>query len=403
MKRKILFVDDESKVLDGLRRSLRKMNKEWEMIFVESGEAALLVLKSESFDVIVSDMRMPGMDGVELLTKVMRIQPSAVRIILSGHSEQELILRSVHPAHQFLSKPCDIEKLKETISHSIGLREILADPRLQKIVSQIGSLPTLPNIYFELVGELDKEDTSPKKIGEIVAKDIGLVGNILKVVNSSFFGFPREISSPEQAVTLLGLDTIKALTLSTYLFNIVEDISKLGFSLDALWRHSLFTSTLAKKIAEFENMGKIVAEQSFMGGLIHDVGKLIMAYRLPSEYRRCLDEVKKSNKLVWEVEREMFGPTHAEVGAYLMGLWGIPDSILHALAFHHNPSALPSQEPGPLTFVHAANHIEHELIIYNEEYARPELDMLHLESVGILSGLPQWINLGRTMIEKQKD
>jgi len=218
-KKRVLFVDDEPRILDGLKRMLRHMRDEWEMSFVESGEAALKVLESARFDVVVSDMRMPGMDGAELLTRVMERYPQIVRIVLSGHADKEMILKTVRPAHQYLSKPCDPEKLRSTVARASALRGLLADELLKQLVSQMSTLPSAPSLYNEVMNELRSGEGSVQRVGEIVSKDVGMTAKILQVVNSAFFGVPRHVESPAQAVSLLGLETIKALALSAQVFS----------------------------------------------------------------------------------------------------------------------------------------------------------------------------------------
>ncbi len=207
-KKQILFVDDEPLVLKGLQRSLRKMRAEWNTAFASSSKEALDILDQQPMDVIVSDLKMPEMDGMQLLTEVKNRHPHVVRIILSGHTEHEVTLRSVQYAHQNLTKPCDAEVLKQTLAKLFALRDILDNQSVKKIVSQIESLPSLPSIYSEIIEEMQSEDPSIKKISDTISKDLSMTAKILQVVNSVFFGLSRKISSPQGAVMLLGLETI---------------------------------------------------------------------------------------------------------------------------------------------------------------------------------------------------
>jgi len=218
-KRRILFVDDEPMVLKGLQRSLRKMRDEWEMTFASNSKEALDILGSEPYDVIVSDLRMPEMDGAQLLAEVKSKHPEVVRIILSGQVEQETTFKSVQLAHQSLSKPCDADILKHTLNKLFALRNLLEDESIKRIVSQTETLPSLPAVYTEVVGELQSPEPSVQKIGDIISKDMGMAAKILQVVNSAFFGLVRKISNPKEAVMLLGTETIKALVLSVKIFS----------------------------------------------------------------------------------------------------------------------------------------------------------------------------------------
>ncbi len=389
-KKKILFVDDEPSVLSGLKRMLRGMRAEWDMSFVESGEKALDLLEKDRFDVIVSDMRMPGMDGAELLTLVMKRYPEVVRIVLSGHSDREMILRSVRPAQQYLSKPCDAETLKSTVTRACALRDLLVEDSLKRVVSQMDSLPSLPKLYQEIMAEIQSEDPSIQKVGEIIAKDVGMTAKILQLVNSAFFGMPRHIENPQQAVTLLGLETVKALVLSVQIFSQFDGTKIPKKFLEGLWHHSMATGSYVRQILKTEEVGKNLADDTYMAAVLHDVGKLILAASFSDRYRELIKKSRENRLPIRYLEMEEFGTTHAEVGAYLMGLWGLPDAIVEALAFHHRLPQCPVQRFAPLIAVHVASALEHqanneEQIDYSEE-----LDTEHLNRLELADRLDPW-------------
>src|SRR5579872_4509989 len=206
MKR-ILFVDDEPKVLDGLKRMLYTFRRDWEMVFVTSGQEALTQLSSSNFDVVITDVRMPEMNGIELLAEVRERHPQVVRMVLSGAADQELTISSVTVAHQYLAKPCEATRLRETVDRALNLRVMLEDPALQKVVSRIHSLPSIPTVYRQLMEAVQSPDTTPKEIGGIVAQDVAMTAKVLQLVNSSFFGTTRQITRPTEAVIYLGTST----------------------------------------------------------------------------------------------------------------------------------------------------------------------------------------------------
>jgi CheY-like chemotaxis protein len=218
MKKRVLFVDDEENLREGLRRMSYLLRGEWEMAFAESGAQALALLSKAPFDVIVSDMRMPGMDGARLLDEVRQRYPQMVRLILSGHSDREMILRAVGPSHQYLAKPCDIETLLATLTRAYALRELLMNEDLRRIITAMQTLPSRPAVYAAVVEAVQSPSVSLEKIGELIQRDIGMTAKILQLVNSAFFGLQRPMSSPVQAVRLLGLETVQALILSGQIF-----------------------------------------------------------------------------------------------------------------------------------------------------------------------------------------
>ncbi len=341
-KLRILFVDDDPNVLSGLRRMLRPLRDRWETLFANSGPEALELLGRQEVDVVVSDMRMPGMDGAELLHTIKDHYPQVIRIILSGQSERTKVYETVHVAHQYLSKPCDDETLRTTIERSRLLCSLMSDKSLQKVVSQIESLPSLPALYTAILQELESDYCSIQRVGEIISRDIGMTAKILQLVNSAFFGFFRHIASPVQAAELLGTETIKVLVLSEKIFSSMDQSKLPGFPRQNLWEHSLLTGLTAKTIARKEHQGQTGIDHAFMAGVLHDSGKLVLAANFPEKYTEVLGLVQGEKIPVWQAERQVLGSGHAEVGAYLLALWGLPEPIIEAIARHHQPPPDPS-------------------------------------------------------------
>jgi putative nucleotidyltransferase with HDIG domain len=369
---------------------LRPLRHEWEMSFAGSGDEALRILDSSPFDVVVTDMQMPGMNGAALLAEVRQRHPQVVRIILSGYSNLELICQSVGPAHQYLSKPSDAETIKMTVSRACALRDLLADDALQLLVSKLQSLPSLPTLYTELIAELQAPDPSIKKVGDIISRDLGMTPKILQMVNSAFFGIRRHISSPTEAVSLLGLDTIVTLAITVQIFSQLDQARVPGFSPDALYTHSQRVALFAKRIARAEGADSKIFNDAFTAGLLHDVGQLVLVANQPEQYTEVLRLAQIEQLPIDRAERQVFGATHAEVGAYLLGLWGLPTAIVEAVAFHHLPGLSMIQGFGALTAVHAGNVIALELQADQQERCRAVLDLDYLTGIGLPDRFPVW-------------
>ena len=401
IKRRILFVDDEVMVLKGLQRTLRKMRHEWEMTFTNSGRKALDILTQKPVDVIVTDLRMPEMDGGRLLAEVKKQHPHVVRIILSGQLNQEMTLRSVQLAHQSLSKPCDVEVLKHTLAKLFALRDFLSDDAIKSMISRIESLPSMPTIYNEIVAEMESEDPTIQKVGEIISKDLSMTAKILQMVNSAFFGLFRKINSPEQAVMVLGLETIKALVLSVKIFSEFNQERLSWFNIDKLFNHSLAVSIYAKTIIKEEDLDQSLINNSMMAGLLHDLGKLILATNFEKHYRQILEEAQTAGKSTLDLEYEAFGTSHAEIGAYLMGLWRMETPIIEAIAFHHLPARSLNQNMGLLTAVHVANSLEHESQATTGQGAALQCDPGYLEKLEITGRIPQWRQVCKELNERK--
>jgi HD-like signal output (HDOD) protein len=386
---RILFVDDEPNVLQGIERMLRPMRQEWTTGFCQGGPEALQTLASETFDVIVTDMRMPGMDGAALLNEVMQRYPDMVRIVLSGHSSKESTFKSIGVAHQFLAKPCSADELRRTIEQAFALRNLLLNASIMQTVSRLNSVPSMPRLYEALVQELQRAEASAKRVGEIVAQDPGMIAKVLQLVNSAFFGLPRHVASPEQATALLGVDTMKALVLSIEVFSQFSGAVAEGLSPETVQKHCTETAALARKIAMLEHAPRDVVDAALMAGFLHDVGKLILAQNFPAEHHAIVAHAQAAQIPWHQAEREVIGTTHAEVGGYLLGLWGLPQAIVEATVCHHEPDRALNHSFSALTALHAANVLVLEQT-GGAAGAAESLDVDYLARVGVAERVDTW-------------
>ncbi|MCG7981912.1 MAG: response regulator [Candidatus Thiodiazotropha lotti] len=392
-KKRILFVDDEGNILSGLRRSLRAYRKQWDMLFVDSGQEALSKAEETHIDAVITDMRMPGMDGAQLLDLIAQNHPHVVRIVLSGQSDQETVMKTVGPAHQYLNKPCEVEVLKATLVRAFSLRDLLGKSELKSLISGMRALPSLPTIYNELVSLIQDPNTAVADIGRLIAKDPAMTVKTLQLVNSAFFGLGRHISNPVDAASLLGMEILKPLVLSIGIFQQFDQdkLSTKEFSLDSLWAHSMKVGSLAKQIANLQGMEKTLIEDCLLAGMLHDIGKLILALNLPEDYSRMESLLTDQQQSRTSAEVDIFGATHGTVGAYLLGLWGLPESVVEAVALHNLPSLQAEKTFSPLTIVHTANALIHQ---HGTETAETSpLDREYLQTLGMLDQLDQWQSL----------
>ncbi len=394
-KKRILFVDDNQGILDGLRRALRPERKYWDMKFVASGEEALELMSQTSFDAVITDMRMPGISGVDLLGEACRLYPDMVRFILSGHSKDDMTLQSVKSAHQFFPKPCNIDSLKTALNRSFSLRDLLVDKKLRTVVSGLDALPSPPQLYSTLVERLKSSEVSITEIEGIISRDPAISTKILQLVNSAFFGLGRQVSNPGEAVTILGVDTIKHLVLSACLFSQFDEqkLTSSGFLLDTLVEHSVRVGLLAKRIAMSEAAEKHIVEQSYLAGFLHDVGIFVLVNSAPEQYKKVVELEQNEHMDTHIAERAIFGADHGAVGAYLFGLWGFSDAVLEAVAFHHVPHKAGGVQFAPLTAVHVASMLENA---HRGKYEGPvsaRLDMRYLCALGLEDRIQAWKSL----------
>jgi HD-like signal output (HDOD) protein len=389
MKR-VLFVDDEPRILDSLRLILASREGHWEMDFASGGDEALNLLGAKPFDVIVSDIRMPGMDGAELLKTVCQRFPGVVRIVLSSQDELEGALRAVPVAHQFLLKPCDPVMLRVAIERATSLSSVMSNKLLGSLVGSVQDLPVLSRTFLSLRQALAEPEVSVKKVIRIVEQDVAVSAKILQLVNSSFFGLPREVSSVQTAVTFLGVDMIQGLVLSTEVFHVFEKAKAIpGFSFEEFHAHSQLVTKIVGRIPVSAHTRGIAV----VAGMLHDVGKLVLATRSTKHFARALEGAREEKKPLFLIEEELIGISHAEVGAYLLGLWGLPTPVVEAVAHHHHPERIPQDALDAVGIVHIANFLAHEHPVRQpgaEPHSYRPLDPGLLDSLGVAGQIEKW-------------
>jgi HD-like signal output (HDOD) protein len=386
---RILFVDDEPNVLEGLKGMLRRHRREWEMVFACGGAAGIAELRKGPFDVVVSDMRMPGIDGASLLKTVQDMHPHAVRIVLSGQTDEDASRRVVNVAHQFMAKPCDPVVLQQVIGRACKLQALLAHPVLREAVGRVGQLPVKPRTYSRLIAVLENPRSSTRDAAAVVSEDIATSAKILQVVNSAFFGLPRRVSDLESAVAYLGLEVVKALALSLELgATLVSSPPCPGLTMERVQTHALLSARLVRRLLA----GRPSAQDAFAAAMFHNVGLLILMDRLSDALRDALTKARSGARTLAEAEVEALGVTHGEIGAYLLGIWGLPYPIVDAAAFHQSPG-----KGGPAPFdltgaVHVASALAGELCPGAAGDVSPgaPLDMEYLAAVGMAERVPEW-------------
>tara|TARA_R110002072_G_scaffold119555_3_gene252466 strand:- start:23160 stop:24350 length:1191 start_codon:yes stop_codon:yes gene_type:complete len=382
-----MFVDDDQNILKGIRRMLHPMRHEWNLTFADSGIKALSILKDELCDVIVSDTRMPNMNGIELLLEVRKLYPNVIRIGLSGHSDHELALESTIATHQQLVKPCDPETLKNTISKALKIRLQVKNDTLNKFITKTDSLLPLPKLYQEITNVMQSENGSLTEVASIISKDIAMTAKILQLANSAFFGLTRHVASTQDAVMYLGYDVIRGLVLTIKLFSDFESTNESGLNLEELWKRSLEIGNIAKHIATMAGLDDKCRDYAHMAGMLHDIGILIMAMSMPDEYSEIIKIKLEEKHTTCIAEERIFGCTHEEVGGALLGIWGLPDPIIDAVTNHHMPTHSVSKNISPLTAVHLANIYYWRNI---QEDCPIQLDNDYIESLDLKEKTEQW-------------
>ncbi len=390
MKR-ILFVDDEPRVLDGVRRVLRSRRDEWDAIFISSPTDALLECNRAPFDIVVSDMRMPEMDGATFLAAIAEQWPGTIRLVLTGQTDARSTLLASRVAHQFLAKPCDPTTLQAVLERACLLRDLVTDPVLEAIVGSAETLPTVPAVYRLLTELLARDDVTVGDVAAVVERDASLAAKVLQLVNSSFFGPSRDVLSIEWAVSLLGSRLIQSLAMVHGMFRSIEDLAlPLGFDAKREQAHAIAVGVLARRLAPSHTQ----AEAAFSAGLLHDVGRLLLASRGPDHYDAVVAHADAEGLPMHLAEEAVLGTTHASLGAYALGLWGLPWSIVGAARYHHTPGLEPDPA-GLAIYVHVADALIREQTTDGRDAHRHPavLDEAALSARDLGEKVPHWREL----------
>jgi HD-like signal output (HDOD) protein len=333
---RVLFVDDEQFVLDGLRNALRKQRSRWEMTFVTSGPAALDVLERQSQDVVVSDMRMPGMDGAQLLEQVRARFPETARIVLTGQASQGDMLRALPIAQQILSKPCDPQVLCNAIERLGTVQTLMRNEALKKVVGGLDPVPSFPRCYQQLSEAMERDGVTDTDIVAIVERDPALSARVLSLANTAYFGLRDPTASIHSAVKHVGFSFLRSLALTTEIFSRIPDVLLHSEALKRLPTQSMLRAQLARRYV----LDDALADEAFTAGLLLDIGYVVLAKSQPDQYLALLALGESTGQPMHEIESEHLGVTHAEVGAYLLGVWGLPARLCDVVACHHEPALL---------------------------------------------------------------
>jgi HD-like signal output (HDOD) protein len=381
MKR-ILFVEDNEVLLE-LYGMMLNSQKQWQTSVAPDGETALKLLEQGPFDVVASDMQMPGMSGIQLLAKVRDLYPQTSRIIISGVTDQAEAADSLHCTHLFIPKPFDIGTLRTTLDRITSLDAFLKNDKLRGLASRMRTLPSFPTLYLEIIREIESPHSSIENISKIVAKDPGITAKILQVANSAAIGLPEKVHDPFEAVQQLGMTTVRSVVLGAQVYASYAPGRLPGFSAESLWAHLMKCGDLSRTIMRRERAEFPEAEDAFTAGMLHDMGKLMLADSLPQEFARALALAAQEKIPLHDAELEVLGATHTGLAAYLFGLWGLPARIVEAVAFHHTPEKSDLKRFTALTAVHVANALSDEADAGN-------LNLEYLAEIGVADRVADW-------------
>ena len=389
MKQTILFVDDDVNILNGLQRMLHGQRDRWTLTFADSGQKALELIKTHEFDVVVSDMRMPDLDGAALLSEVECRCPSTLRVILSGYSEETSIFRTVGPAHQYLAKPCDPQIIIALMERAQTMRGLLALPKLRALVASMRSLPSPPDLYLKLTEEMRREEASLNTVVKLIESDVAMTAALLKLTNSAYFSLSVTIGSVSQAVRLLGLQTVRTLVLSVGIFKKFGGNPNLTPLVHGLNDYSLTLAHLAQQLAKEDGADEALQSLALCAGMLCCIGSLVLLDADPIRYRGSMEACGQAR--LEAVEREIFGATQAELGAYLLSLWGFDDAIVEAVLYQLRPSDCVNPRKSVTTYVHLSRTLGPAFpLMLQPDNPLAAMDQGYIDHLGLTARVAEW-------------
>jgi HD-like signal output (HDOD) protein/CheY-like chemotaxis protein len=391
MKKRILFVGDDQGLFQEFTRESAGAGAPWEAHAALSGEQALAQCESTQFDAVVTASRLEGMTGVALLDALVDQYPKVMRLVLSDLADVQWTMKCIGHAHHHLLQPCAATTLLSALDQAFAQEAWLPSAPVQDLVAQMRQVPSPPKMYFQIVEEIRSPDSSLEKIGALIAQDPAVSAKVMQLANSAVFALQLQIVHPFEAIGYLGLETTKAIVLLAHTYASFDKLKGVGFDINDLWRHSVAVGQLAQRIARMENSGTEMAEQSFAAGLLHDLGKLLLAANLPKLFAQVLDHARAEHCHLWEAEaRLMPGAGHAELGATLLGIWGLHRPITEAVALHHSPWRQRERSFSPVTAVHAANVFDHESQPDYNVLIPSQVNMAYLKDLGLADRVDDW-------------
>jgi HD-like signal output (HDOD) protein len=362
----------------------------WESTSVSSEADALAQLEQRSFDALLVDFNLGSPDASQLLNQALEKRPETTRFLLAYEADLALVAAYVSGPHEILPKPIELASLKSRIESGVAPQDSSCNQSGRDPGTGTSASTAVPAVYAEVLKALDSQSVTKRQVGEIIAGDAALTSEVLRLTNSAYLGLPRDITNPVEAVESLGLETVKALVMALKFLAEHRQLKPGYLSLEKLWLHSIRVAQLARDLILFETKDRALAAEALVAGLLHDLGKVVLAANFDDMYGRVHSLARKQPVALWDIEKEMFGASHGEIGACLVGMWNMPASVVEAAAFHHEPPLGEHQRLTPLAAVHIANVLEHEIRPSDEFRVAPVMCPPFLNEIGLLQRLPFW-------------
>ncbi|HEY6226730.1 MAG TPA: response regulator [Verrucomicrobiae bacterium] len=386
----ILYVGPSVAANPGLQDCILGMNSEWQGVFAGNAEEAWRILEQGRFDAVVSEDSLPDTDGLEFLNRVHSRDAKVRRLAVVDLADRAATIKWTGASHHCVPAPWDTTALSGALQRTFDLRILLSNEKVRQLVGKMSRVPSPPDLYFNISKAIRSQSVELEEIANLILRDLAITAKLLQLANSAALGLRSRVTTVQQAIQYLGLEMVRSLVLLAHTFSYF-DKSK-GFSLEKLWNHSMRVAALAQQIADHE--GAEIGDEAFLAGLLHDLGKLLLAVNLPEDYTAMLKAAQTKKTQTWQEEIEKFGATHAEIGAELLATWNFPLTVVEAVALHHHPAQLVTQGFSPLTAVYAANALIHEI----SDKVEAPIEMAYLTDLGLEEHVDSWRELATSRL-----
>jgi HD-like signal output (HDOD) protein/CheY-like chemotaxis protein len=391
MKKRILFVSEDQTLSQEFQAQCAGTESEWTVQHARTEEEALSLCQQQTIASVVADANLGGKSGIDVLDAFLRRQPKALRVIVSDPADVESTMKCIGHAHHHVLKPCNSQTLIQVLQQAFAQEAWLPSEPVQGLIAQMRQVPSPLKAYTQIVEEMKSPTCSLEKIGRLIEQDPAITAKVLQLANSAVFGRELNVVSTAEAIGYIGLETTKAVVLLAHTFSSFDNLKLLHFSVEDLWRHSVQVGRLARRVVEVEKAGEEMAEQAFAAGLLHDIGKLLFAANHASLFGKVLRLAREQHCNLWEAEAQVLpGVGHAELGATVLGIWGLPKTITEAVALHHRPWRQRNHTFSPITAVHVGNILDHDSHPDPSVIMPSQINTAYLKDLGMVGRVEAW-------------
>ncbi len=376
MRARLLFIDHDPAVLDAYRQALASMSTLWTIDCVQSKSEAVAAATQNPPDILVAALEADEEKDLDALSQISKAAPHAHAFIAINEERTARLQATLETNWRYLPRPCPADRLLFECQRCLALDSWLENPLIKEIVASRAEFQSLPPLYLKIVSLINSPHASTDQIAEAISTDLAFSSKVLETVNSSFYAFEDKVSDIAEAVSILGLDSIKNLALAIQLFNRAGQSAERHALVNELWHHSVSVAVVARRISLYETEDSKSAEEAYSAGLLHDIGKLVLLDAAPEAFAEARHLSRDDSIPLWQAETQTIGCNHAELGAYLLATWDLPEALSEAAALHHQPVNRCRSGFPAVAAVYVANTIVRQRGNANHPDAIPDQDFL---------------------------